>query len=161
MKNATASDIAKIAAKFPVSKAVARLSLAGQGEMTAKDWEGCVAEKCFVKGAPQEAIIGKRIRQGQKPLLNKLEAAWFEALKRTNPSARPQAMKFRLGNGIAYKPDFVDLTVRPVTCWEVKGPHAFRGGFENLKVAASLYQDVRWILVWRESGRWQQQEVLP
>jgi hypothetical protein len=103
----------------------------------------------------------RRIRQSAKPLLNELEAAWFDVLKRTNPSARPQALTFRLGNGIAYKPDFVDLTVRPVTCWEVKGPHAFRGGLENLKVAAALYPELRWVLVWQDGVAWKTQEVLP
>ena len=113
-------------------------------------------------GKPVAAVGACRIRQDTKPLMNKLEAAWLsEVLKRTNPSARPQALKFRLGNGIAYKPDFVDFTGETVTCWEVKGPHAFRGGFENLKVAAAAYPEIRWVLVWKVAGEWQQQVVLP
>lgn len=108
------------------------------------------------------AEAGKRVRQNAKPLLNKLETSfWKEFLEFRYPKAKPQALKFKLGNGIAYKPDFVDLSVQPVKAWEVKGPHAFRGGFENLKVAASLYPEVRWMLVWKENGSWKVQEILP
>lgn len=103
----------------------------------------------------------KRIRQSSEPLLNKLETAfWNEYLKLRHPFARAQSIKFRLGNGISYKPDFVDLSAQKVQAWEVKGPHAFRGGFENLKVAAGLYYEVRWVLAWKQDGQWQQQEVL-
>ena len=108
------------------------------------------------------AAEGKRIRQRSGPLMNKLEESfWQEYLALRYEKARPQGIKFRLGNGIVYTPDFVDLSVQPVKAWEVKGPKAFRGGFENLKVAAALYPEVRWILVWRECGGWKHQEVLP
>jgi len=114
------------------------------------------------------AAEGKRIRQDKKPLLNKLETEWLYKLQECYPSTMiwSQALRWKLGNGIWYKPDFVlfaGWTQKPteLTCYEVKGPHAFRGGFENLKVAASLYPEVRWVLVWKESKTWQQQEVLP
>lgn len=116
------------------------------------------------------AEAGKRIRQDAKPLLNKLEAEWLSVLEKEFPNyprPRPQAKRYRLGNGIWYKPDFTASSwpaqygTAKETAWEVKGPHAFRGGLENLKVAASLYPEVRWILVWKENGNWKQQEVLP
>ena len=105
---------------------------------------------------------GKRIRQSSKPLMNKLETSfWKEYLKDYHPEARAQAVKFRLGNGIAYTPDFVSLGLHPVTCWEVKGPHAFRGGFENLKVAARAWPEIKWILVWKnKDGQWMQQKII-
>lgn len=114
---------------------------------------------------------GKRIRQ--KPddrALNKLEAAWFEMIRRRHPNypeVRAQSKRYRLGNGIWYKPDFsVSIWPDPngparETCWEVKGQKAWRGGFENLKVAAATFPEVRWILVWKEGGEWKQQEVKP
>lgn len=121
--------------------------------------------------APPQA---KRIRQDGKPLLNKLEGEFLAELSRFHPGATvwKQALRWRLGNGIWYKPDFAAFVdyylspglpakVRRLCCWEVKGPHAFRGGFENLKVAAGLYPNVRWSLVWKDGGRWQEQEVLP
>jgi hypothetical protein len=117
---------------------------------------------------------GKRIRQDSKPLMNKLEAEFFNYLKALHAGAniRVQALRFRLGNGIWYKPDFVTqetsftvshqpLKVVKQVAYEVKGPHAFRGGFENLKVAAAQWPEVRWVLVWKEQGQWKQQEVLP
>lgn len=117
----------------------------------------------------REAASPKRIRQSSKPLLNKLETEWFAVLNAQFPNfprPRAQAKRYRLGNGIWYKPDFSASSwpgdgPAKETCWEVKGPHAFRGGLENLKVAAGLYPEIRWILVWKEKGRWQQQNVLP
>jgi hypothetical protein len=66
-----------------------------------------------------------------------------------------------LGNGIWYKPDFTGFVDGSYTAWEVKGPHAFRGGFENLKVAANQYKEINWHLVWKEGGQWKDQGVLP
>jgi hypothetical protein len=109
------------------------------------------------------AIQSKRIRQDSKPLMNKLESEfkrYHESL--TGHVLIPQALRFKLGNGIWFKPDFVQFCPNMgITAFEVKGPHAFRGGFENLKVAASLWPQVRWVLVWKESGSWKHQEILP
>lgn len=111
-----------------------------------------------------------RVRQDPKPLMNKLEAEFFGILALQQPYEyiRVQAKRYRLGNGIWYKPDFTcsnwpDGDERVETAWEVKGPRAFRGGFENLKVAASLYPEVRWLLVWKDktTGEWQGQHILP
>lgn len=105
----------------------------------------------------------KRIRQSSKPLLNKLETEWFNICKQAYPEdchVVPQGIRFMLGNGIWYKPDIVVFGVS-VYAYEVKGPHAFRGGFENLKVAAHKYQHISWSLVWKENGQWQEQKVQP
>lgn len=109
----------------------------------------------------------KRIRQSQKPLLNKLEQEWYEVLKRRHLIVAAQSLRFMLGNGIWYKPDFIawpsgfesqDIRMR---AFEVKGPYSFRGGFENLKVAAHKYPQVKWSLVWKENGQWKEQTVWP
>jgi hypothetical protein len=106
--------------------------------------------------------LGKRVRQSSKPLMNKLESEFYlHLLLRFNKDyVKIQAVRFRLGNGIWYVPDFV-ISAPWATCYEVKGPHAFRGGFENLKVAASTYPEIKWRLVWKENGRWIEQEILP
>jgi hypothetical protein len=112
------------------------------------------------KSAPVE---GKRIRQESKPLMNKLELeAWEVLSEMRNNSFIPQAIRFRLGNGIWYKPDFFSFffSTGPHAV-EVKGPHAFRGGFENLKVAAHEYPMVTWWLMWKEDGEWKRQEIKP
>lgn len=105
----------------------------------------------------------RRIRQSTKPLLNKLEQEWYSRQCAFFPSRTfyMQSIRFKLANGIWYKPDAVSIDFLPPTCWEIKGPHAFRGGFENLKVAAHQYPNIHWILVWKENGKWQEQEVLP
>lgn len=106
----------------------------------------------------------KRIRQDEKPLLNVLETEfkqWYEY--HTSVKMLDQAIRFRLGRGIWYKPDFVYLSsTMGLTVIEVKGEHAFRGGFENLKVAASLYPMFTWALYWKnEQGQWQYQVIKP
>lgn len=106
-----------------------------------------------------------RIRQSSKPLMNQLESEWFALLKSSGwmNNLRPQAKRYKLGNGIWYKPDVTGNDSRDgrETAYEVKGPHAFRGGFENLKVAAGIWPEVRWILVWKVGEEWRQQDVLP
>lgn len=107
----------------------------------------------------------KRIRQSDKPLMNKLETEWFNILLSSHwmNCLRAQAKRYKLGNGIWFKPDITGNDTRDgrETAYEVKGQHAFRGGFENLKVAAGLWPEVKWILVWKQDSEWKQQTVLP
>lgn len=101
----------------------------------------------------------KRIRQSPKPLMNRLEAEWFEHIKHLG--AHPQAVKLKLANSTFYKPDF--FSFRVMTAWEVKGlygKNADRGKLA-LKVAASAWPEIRFYLVWKEDGKWLSQEVLP
>lgn len=106
-----------------------------------------------------ETKTPKRIRQSQKPLLNALEREWLAFYEKWFTNIHSQGIRFKLGNGIWYKPDFVCFSVK--TCWEIKGKHAFRGGFENLKVAAHQYPEFKWVLAWKEGGAWKEQTVLP
>jgi hypothetical protein len=107
----------------------------------------------------------RRIRQDSKPLMNGLETEYYRILceKYGDPFIKPQALRFKLGNNHWYKPDFCVIepnSVCKIICYEVKGPFAFRGGFENLKSAAFQWPQVQFILVWKENGIWQGQEVL-
>lgn len=168
-RNASEEDLAKIAKKFGLSKAVADLSRAGK--TIEQLFDGKEERKVF--GPPGFGLDAgpaprkKRVRQDPKPLMNKLEAEWFQVLKTPGfvkgriENLRAQSKRYRLGNGIWYKPDFTGTVDLRETAWEVKGPHAFRGGFENLKVAASLYPEMIWVLVWKDGGQWQTQEILP
>jgi len=122
----------------------------------------------FAKAAGPVAVAApaeRRIRQSQKPKMNKLETealAWLQACYPGN-EFKPQAKRYELATGHWYKPDFTTAgkSFSTETAFEVKGPHAFRGGFENLKVAARVWPEVRWILMWKESGVWKQQTILP
>lgn len=115
-----------------------------------------------LKNHPPIVIPKKRIRQSSRPLMNKLEAEFCERLKAYGwTNIYIQALRFRLANGLWYKPDFVVHDCLEPYCYEVKGPHAFRGGFENLKMAATTYRTFNWFLVWRENGVWQEQRILP
>lgn len=106
----------------------------------------------------------KRLRQSSKPLLNVLESEYKNFLcTQAGIRFEAQAIRFRLGNGIWYKPDFIVISpLGDLLAIEVKGKHAFRGGFENLKVVASLYRWITFKLVWKgEDGTWQTQTILP
>lgn len=106
----------------------------------------------------------KRIRQNPKPLMNGLETDFFNHLKASYPQAEihAQAIRTKLANGAWYKSDFMVLRDGlPVTFYEVKGPKAFRGGFEFLKIAAHQYPRFKFILVWKANGTWKFQPVLP
>jgi len=113
----------------------------------------------------------RRIRQTQKPLLNKLETRFEShlATRFLEEDIFPQAIRLELARGHWYKPDFFVMDTMDIegghrgTFYEVKGPHSFRGGFENLKVAARRFQQFRFVLAWRdnENGCWQKQMIMP
>ena len=109
--------------------------------------------------------FGKRIKQSHKPKMNKLETAFANQLSALHPGVnfRPQAWRVELAEGLWFKVDFIGPVEGRWLAYEVKGPKAFRGGFENLKSAARLWPEITWTLVWREkgSGEWRQQHVLP
>ena len=114
----------------------------------------------------------KRIRQSSKPKMNMLEMEFHAKLKQDYEGFEIlcQAVRLELANGQWYKPDFFIPSGHErhadwdkCIAYEVKGPKAFRGGFENLKTAARVHQWCKFYLVWKEkgSGKWQRQEVLP
>lgn len=113
----------------------------------------------------------KRIRQFTKPLMNKLEREWYLWILDRYADAAPiriQAKTYKLANGVKYTPDFtcskwIGMAGRMEceTAWEVKGPHAWDDAIVKLKVAASVFPEVQWILVTKENGRWKQQVILP
>ncbi len=107
-------------------------------------------------------VAPKRLRQSSKPLLNKLETEFWDWMKVRQPeqTLRPQAKRYELARGIWFKPDFTTIHDGEEVAYEVKGPKAFRGGFENLKVAARVWPDVSWWLCWKDGGQWTFQQIL-
>lgn len=115
----------------------------------------------------------KRVRQSDKPLMNKLEAEWFSILSAQFPNyprPRAQAKRYKLANGSWYKADVtasswpVEMGTPKETAWECKGGKKMKGnakGMLTIKVAAALWPEVRFILVWKENGNFKQQEILP
>lgn len=111
-----------------------------------------------------EHTKNSRLRQDHKPLMNKLEQEYYNHfLSHHDGPVCIQSVRFKLANGLWYKPDFFsESMICSSRCGiEVKGPHSFRGGFENLKMAAHQYPWIKWILVWKENGEWQEQTVIP
>jgi hypothetical protein len=109
-----------------------------------------------VDAAPSE----RRVRQSRQTM-NKLELAYQDVLRAefAGHEVIPQKVRLWLGNGSWYKADFYVPHLHLFI--EVKGPVAFRGGFEYLKIAASEHSWAKFWLVWKDKGRWLRQEILP
>lgn len=103
--------------------------------------------------------------------MNKTEALFLAHLKATFPGAwierEPVALK--LGNGVRYNPDFLvhlpenyGAHTQQLTAYEVKG-HMRDDAAVKIKVAASRFPFIRFVLVWRSSraGGWQMQTIVP
>jgi hypothetical protein len=139
---------------------------------------GLAAQAADCKRPSAQSEVGRhqparRIRQSQKPVMNKLEAAWFEQIRYRYPNyppVRPQAKRYEIGRGAWFKPDFT-CSIWPVpngaareTAWECKGPSCMKNvarGMLALKAAAHQWSEVRFVLVWRVKGEWHEQEILP
>lgn len=106
----------------------------------------------------------KRVRQNSKPLLNKLETEYSWLLGHWGEHVHAQSITLKLANGVRYTPDFFSLSSvgsgRP-KAWEVKGKHAWEDSLLKIKFAAKEYPEIKFLLVWKEKGKWCQQEVLP
>lgn len=102
----------------------------------------------------------KRVKQSSaKP--NKLEADLGAWLRLGNP--KYNAVTFRIANGLRYTPDWVLFKpgTKQLQAYEVKGPFAYAGSLEKLKMAASAFPEVNFILAWRDKSlTWQFQNIL-
>jgi len=110
--------------------------------------------------------ITKRIRQSSKPLMNKLEQEAFDRVGRIYfgiSNLRAQAIKFKIGNNAFYKPDITGILNDKWVAWEVKGNGGknIDRGILALKVAATQWPEIRFILIWKYCGAWREQIVQP
>jgi hypothetical protein len=106
----------------------------------------------------------KRIRQDPKPLLNKLETEFFGKLKSEFPGhpIKAQAVRLRIGNGVTLTLDFMIFHPdRTPSAWEVKGPFAWEDSIVKLKIAASVFPEISFFLVWKENNLWERQKIIP
>lgn len=111
----------------------------------------------------------KRLRQSSKGM-NKLEQEWSLNLCvcRDHPPIH-RGIAFPLANGLKYTPDFFAFEwpalgeLEQPTAWEVKGPYARDDAIAKVKMFASLYKEIRVIMVWKDkaTGAWAEQRVLP
>jgi hypothetical protein len=97
--------------------------------------------------------------------MNKLERAFSEELKCHHRLVRRwefQLVTFRLGGSVRYTPDF-DVWPNPASDWrftlvETKG-WLREDARDKLKVAAGLFPEFRWLLVYRKKAIWRIHEV--
>jgi len=110
--------------------------------------------------------LQNRIRQNSKPLMNKLETEFYNRTWSATESKRVhiQAITFKLANGLRYTPDFVWQDICDsrwqIIAYEVKGAWVDGDSFPKLKMAATVFPEITWLLVWKESGVWKEQRVL-
>ena len=104
----------------------------------------------------------KRIRQSSKGP-NKLEREAFNIVNQWNidMTIRHHCLTFALANGVKYTPDIVGIRPGRMNCWEIKGPKMWDDAVVKLKVAASMWPDIKWLLMWKDDGQWHEQEILP
>jgi len=108
----------------------------------------------------------QRLRQDKKPVLNGLETAFYEHLKRTLPPGtliHCQAWRVQIARGAWFKVDFCASVAGQWTAWETKGPKTGKNvarGMLALKCAAANFPDVNWVLAWKDNGEWFTQKVL-
>jgi len=141
---------------------------AGGWVPSGRDAEGrTIYQKATPKGSIHSTLTEKpkkRLRQSQKPLMNKLEQEWFDRLLAGGAvKLRAQAVTFRLANGLRFTPDLTywDPTKDKPCADEVKGRHAWDDSIAKLKMAASLYPEWRWRLVYKVEGQWRTETILP
>lgn len=134
----------------------------GSGDFDVLMKKGKTLCKVFAAEAkPKE----RRLRQSQRPLLNKLETEWLEVLRRKlGPGANIhcQAWRVRLANGAWFKVDMCAVVGTYWTAWECKGPKQMKNvdrGMLALKCAADRFPEVRWVLVWKQNGQWKEQVI--
>lgn len=116
----------------------------------------------------------KQIAPKKKPLMNKTELRFKAELERRGHKIiLCQAITFRLGDRLTYRPDFVTVDALAsegtliwlgdrirLTCYETKAPHRFaRAGIDKLKMAATIYPWIAWKLVMRKGNEWSEKEI--
>lgn len=103
--------------------------------------------------------------------MNKTEALFLAHLRATFPGAwiEREPIALKLGNGVRYNPDFLvyrsesfGAHVNALTAYEVKG-HMRDDAAVKLKVAASRFPFITFVLVWRNprnGGSWSMQTIV-
>ncbi len=143
-----------------------------------KDWTPAMAEAHNMrvrakKGLPMIEIPQApklnvtTIAKTKKELLNKTEKAWKAELERRgHKTILVQALMFRLGDRLQYRPDLTTVEQSAsglwmqMTCYETKAPHRFAAGsLAKPKMAAKLYPFVKFVIVKRDKGQWTEKEV--
>lgn len=111
---------------------------------------------------PRKGVL-KRLRQSSRPLMNRLELEYLRRLQGLFPNQtfRCQAVKFRLANGVWLTPDIVNIELKDI--YEVKGQWFVDDAKVKIKVAAAMYPEFVWHLVWKdkETNHWCDQTIIP
>jgi hypothetical protein len=93
---------------------------------------------------------------------NKLETAFAAVLRAENPGVqiREQAVTWQIGNGVRYTPDIMIVEPGRLEAYETKGGLFRDDAKVKIKVAASIWPQITFFLVWRKAGVWHRQRIL-
>ena len=93
---------------------------------------------------------------------NKLEAAFAAVLRAENPGVqiREQAVTILLANNCRYTPDMMIVEPGRLEAYETKGGLFRDDAKVKIKIAASIWPQITFWLVWRKSGVWHRQRIL-
>jgi hypothetical protein len=108
----------------------------------------------------ESAKESKRIRQPKPVKLNATETRALEWLRGRYPGAtiHVHAKIYVLALGVKYTPEFTAHVDGRETAWEVKGKHIWDDAVVKIKMAARVFNDTKWVLIW-EDGGWMEQVV--
>lgn len=107
-------------------------------------------------------VAGTRVRQSHKQP-SKIHRDWGDYLRRLEwpVHIHEEAINLRLCNGVNYRPDWIAVhRSGAVTAFECKGGFMYDDARKSLLFAAKTYPWIRFMLVWRQNGQWQQQQIL-
>jgi len=125
------------------------------GKKKAKEILGDFAKKV-------EAKHETRVRQSHKEP-SKIHRDWGLVLKSLHSDGvHEESITLKLCNGVRYCPDWIITTCTEsycLTAYEVKG-FMRDDARKSLLFAAKEYPWIRFVLVWKQNGQWQQQEIL-
>jgi hypothetical protein len=109
-----------------------------------------------------------KIEATKKKLLNKTESLWRDELKRRGHAiVLEQALTFRLGDRLQYRPDLITIEqfskgVVEIVCYETKAPHRWaNASLAKPKMAAKLYPFITFKIVMRNKSVWTEKEIRP
>ena len=96
---------------------------------------------------------------------NKLEAEALALVRSMGGEVRAHALRLELANGVQYTPDIIEV-IGPagdvpgrLRIWEVKGKQVWDDAIVKLKVAKRYWPMFSFLLLWKERGEWQSQEI--
>ena len=115
------------------------------------------------KAMPELGVKVEKMKTTDEQKLNRLETEWLAVLRDVGyPWIGIQAVTIKIGDRCRYTPDFIVLNNEgAIIAFETKGKHFWDDAKVKLKVAARQFPFIRFILVTKVDGQFQQEDIRP